>query len=272
MTQLLSGKTALITGAAGLLGFEHTKALLSSGCNVILTDYDVSNLEKRLNEIKPMIGERKILVIEADLSRKDSILQMSQVIRDNHFSVDILINNAAVNPTVLGATTEVDNSFETFALERWNYEISVNLTGSFLCCQIFGSEMAMRKSGVILNIASDLSIIAPDNRIYSLSETQIDHSKAKPVSYSVSKTAIVGLTRYLAEYWAKDGVRVNCLSPGGVRLDQPEDFVEKIERLIPMGRMAKIDEYQGAVLFLVSDASNYMTGQNIVVDGGRSII
>ena len=272
MTQLLSGKTALVTGAAGLLGFEHTKALLSSGCNVILTDYDISNLENRLIEIKPMIGEQKILVVEADLSRKDSILQMSQVIKDSDFTIDILINNAAVNPTISDSTTEGGNSFETFALERWNYEISVNLTGSFLCCQIFGSDMAMRKSGVILNIASDLSVIAPDNRIYSVSETQIDHSKAKPVSYSVSKTAIVGLTRYLAEYWAKDGVRVNCISPGGVRVDQPKDFVEKIERLIPMGRMANVDEYRGVVLFLVSDASSYMTGQNIVVDGGRSII
>jgi NAD(P)-dependent dehydrogenase (short-subunit alcohol dehydrogenase family) len=155
-------------------------------------------------------------------------------------------------------------------LKQWEADLSVGLTGAFLCSQIIGSEMAKRKRGVIVNVASDLAVIAPDQRLYRKSGLPDDQQPVKPVTYSVVKTGLVGLTRYLATYWAEAGIRVNAISPGGVYNNQPEEFVQRLASLIPLGRMAKIDEYQAVILFLCSDASSYMTGTNLVIDGGRS--
>ena len=164
---------------------------------------------------------------------------------------------------------------ENFDLARWHRELDVGLTGALLCAQVFGGWMAAQrggKGGVILNIASDLSVIAPDQRLYRRGGVAEAEQPVKPVTYSVIKTGLIGLTRYLAAYWAGAGVRVNALSPGGVYAGQPEDFVRRLEELVPLGRMANIDDYAAAVQFLCSDASRYMTGQNVVIDGGRTII
>ncbi len=158
-----------------------------------------------------------------------------------------------------------------FPLSIWEQDLAVGLTGAFLCSQVFGSEMACQKRGVILNIASDLSIIAPDQRIYRLKDLAEDQQPVKPVTYSVIKTGLIGLTRYLATYWASSGVRINALSPGGVYAGQNPEFVHNLTNLIPLGRMAEPDEYKAAIQFLCSDASKFMTGQNIIIDGGRSI-
>jgi NAD(P)-dependent dehydrogenase (short-subunit alcohol dehydrogenase family) len=167
--------------------------------------------------------------------------------------------------------SEVDFSrLENFPLAQWQADIAVGLTGAFLCSQIFGAEMARRGRGVVVNIASDLALIAPDQRLYRQPGLPEELQPVKPVTYSVVKTALIGLTRYLATYWAKDGVRANAISPGGVFNSQPEDFVVRLSNLIPLGRMAEVGEYQGAILFLCSDASSYMTGANLIVDGGRS--
>jgi NAD(P)-dependent dehydrogenase (short-subunit alcohol dehydrogenase family) len=155
-------------------------------------------------------------------------------------------------------------------LQQWVADIDVGLTGAFLCSKILGSEMANRGRGVIVNVASDLALIGPDQRIYRQVGLADHLQSAKPVSYSVVKSALIGLTRYLATYWADRGVRVNAISPGGVFDGQPEEFVAKLSELIPLGRMANLDEYQGAMLFLCSDASSYMTGSNLVIDGGRT--
>ena len=146
----------------------------------------------------------------------------------------------------------------------------MGLTGAFLCSQVIGSEMARRKKGVILNVASDLAVIAPDQRLYRQDGLREDQQPVKPVTYSVVKTALVGLTRYLATYWADSGVRVNAISPGGVYNGQSDEFVTRLSALIPLSRMARVDEYKGAIVFLCSDASSYMTGFNLVIDGGRS--
>jgi NAD(P)-dependent dehydrogenase (short-subunit alcohol dehydrogenase family) len=182
-----------------------------------------------------------------------------------------LINNAALDPKVDGNGMAEDSRLETFPVERWEVELAVGLTGAFLCSQVFGTEMAANGGGVILNIASDLSVLAPDQRIYHRAELNDSDQPVKPVTYSVIKAGLVGLTRYLATYWPDAGVRANALSPGGVQTDQPAEFVQRMCELIPLGRMAVPDEYRSAVQFLCSDASSFLTGQNIVVDGGRSV-
>jgi NAD(P)-dependent dehydrogenase (short-subunit alcohol dehydrogenase family) len=186
--------------------------------------------------------------------------------------VDILINNAAIDAKVKNKTSSEFGRLENFTLEQWNQELSVGLTGAFLCSKYFGNYFAKNNGGVILNIASDLSVISPDQRLYSKKDIiNIDQQPVKPVTYSVIKSALIGLTKYLSTYWLDGKVRVNALSPGGIFIDQPKDFVDKLENLIPLGRMAKKNEYKSAVQFLCSNASEYMTGQNMVMDGGRSV-
>jgi len=184
--------------------------------------------------------------------------------------IDILINNAANNPKMEAREGKNFTRLEDFPLDVWEGDLRVGLRGAFLCSRVFGAEMARRGSGVVLNIASDLALIAPDQRLYRQPGLPESEQPVKPVTYSVVKAGLVGLTRYLATYWHESGVRANSLSPGGVYNNQPEEFVQRLSHLIPMGRMAHVDEYKGAVLFLCSDASSYMTGFNLVVDGGRS--
>jgi NAD(P)-dependent dehydrogenase (short-subunit alcohol dehydrogenase family) len=208
-----------------------------------------------------------------DVSRSDTILSAARTLATEGYRVDILVNNAAIDPKVKGDRVEMEMSrLENFSLKQWELEIAVGLTGAFLCSQVFGTLMAKDgKGGVILNIASDLSVFAPDQRLYRKVGLPESMQPVKPVTYSVIKAGLVGLTRYLATYWAANGVRANALSPGGVFNEQGEDFVQRLSSLIPLGRMARRDEYRAAIQFLCSDASSYMNGQNIVMDGGRSV-
>ncbi len=268
----LSGKTALITGAAGLLGVEHAAALLESGATVVLTDIGEKALADACASLSRDADPNRILTRTMDVSRPDSILAVANELKASARRVDILVNNAAIDPKVKGSGGVQETSrLENFPLDQWNMQIAVGLTGAFLCSQIFGSAMAHdNKGGVILNIASDLSVFSPDQRLYRQEGLSDEMQPVKPVTYSVIKTGLIGLTRYLATYWADRGVRVNALSPGGVFNGQGEEFVQRLSALIPLGRMAKRDEYRAAVQFLCSDASSYMNGQNIVMDGGRS--
>lgn len=269
----LTGKTALITGAGGLLGVEHSAALLESGASVVLTDIQDETLDAALRHLSKRYESTRIMLRTMDVSKPTSIAETAESLWHNGVRIDILVNNAAIDPKVKGEQGVIETSrLETFQVDQWNLQIAVGLTGAFLCSQIFGSAMAKDgKGGIILNIASDLSIISPDQRLYLKDGLEEEIQPVKPVTYSVIKTGLVGLTRYLATYWADKGVRCNALSPGGVLNGQSEEFVMRLSNLIPLGRMANIDEYRSAVQFLCSDASSYMNGQNVVMDGGRSV-
>jgi NAD(P)-dependent dehydrogenase (short-subunit alcohol dehydrogenase family) len=269
----LSGKTALITGAAGLLGIEHAVALLESGAKVILTDIKNKALAKAKDDLHKITQADCIDTFVMDVSKPDVVNKVASDISGAGMRVDILINNAAIDPKVKGDQDFVEATrLENFPLEQWNLQVAVGLTGAFLCSQVFGTAMAKdNKGGVILNIASDLSIFSPDQRIYRKPNTQEELQPVKPVTYSVIKSGLIGLTRYLSTYWIDKGIRCNALSPGGVFNGQDDEFVQRLSSLIPMGRMAEQDEYRSAIQFLCSDASAYMNGQNIIMDGGRSV-
>jgi NAD(P)-dependent dehydrogenase (short-subunit alcohol dehydrogenase family) len=263
----LTGKRALVTGAAGLLGGEHATALCEIGAATILTDIDETRLAER---VQALSGNHSGLVSAAtmDVTSECSI----RAVLDACGPIDVLVNNAAVDPKVNRTGGLELSRLENIPLAEWDRQLAIGLTGAFLCSRVFGAEMAGRGGGAILNIASDLSVIAPDQRLYREEGLADDIQPVKPVTYSVIKSGLIGLTRYLAGYWAGAGVRVNALSPGGVFTDQPEAFVSRLAELIPLGRMALRDEYRAAVQFLCSPASRYMTGQNIVIDGGRTIL
>lgn len=268
----LSGKTALITGAAGLLGLEHAAALLECGAKVVLTDISEAALASARSALARDADAARIVTHVMDVSRLDSIKRVAGELLAARLRVDVLVNNAAIDPKVIGDQGVQETSrLENFPLEQWDLQIAVGLTGAFLCSQVFGTAMAQDgKGGVILNIASDLSVFSPDQRLYRKPGLADEMQPVKPVTYSVIKAGLVGLTKYLSTYWADRGVRANALSPGGVFNGQGEEFVQRLSALIPMGRMAQRDEYRSAVQFLCSDASSYLNGQNIVMDGGRS--
>ncbi len=267
----LTGRVAIITGGAGLLGVKHAEAIAEAGGSPVIADLDAARAARVASSLSERYGVGSLGVM-ADITSRASVERLLQVVLEHYGRVDILINNAANNPKVEKTAAEGAewSRFENFSMPAWENDLKVGLTGAFLCCQVIGAEMAARGAGVILNIASDLAVIAPDQRIYRQPGLPEDQQPVKPVTYSVVKSGLVGLTRYLATYWAGKNVRVNALSPGGVYNGQPDAFVEKLTNLIPMGRMAQVDEYKGAVLFLVSDASSYMTGSNLVIEGGRT--
>lgn len=270
----LTGKTALITGAAGMLGIEHAAALLDSGAMVVLTDMSAMALDATAQRLSEHHDRARILTAVMDVTDPAAINAVAEMLSGRGLRVDILLNNAAIDPKVKGDQGVVETSrLEHFLLDQWNLQVAVGLTGAFLCSQVFGSAMSSDgKGGVILNIASDLSVFAPDQRLYRKEGLPDELQPVKPVTYSVIKAGLIGLTRYLATYWAIQGVRCNALSPGGVYNGQGKEFVQRLTSLIPLGRMADKDEYRAAVQFLCSDASAYMNGQNIVMDGGRSVL
>lgn len=269
----LNGKTAIVTGACGLLGMQHSAALLEAGAAVVLTDISGEKLTLAKQDLLQKYDVQSVFTSELDVTDKNQVASVASDLEKIGRSPDILINNAAVDPKVDEVSGLGDSSrLEDFDLDQWEQQMKVGLTGAFLCSQAFGSIMAVSgRGGVILNIASDLSVISPDQRLYKMEGLPDNEQPVKPITYSVIKTGLIGLTRYLATYWVKQGVRCNALSPGGVQTNQNEKFVKQLKNLIPMNRMANVDEYRATVQYLCSDASAYMNGQNIVVDGGRSV-
>ncbi|MDB4085542.1 SDR family oxidoreductase [Amylibacter sp.] len=265
----LNDKVAIITGGAGLLGLQHARAIAEQGGIPLLWDIN----SEKAGMVAKEISQNYDCVCEAfevDITNIGSVEDNLANIIERYNKVDILINNAANDPKPSMGASLSWARLENFTTEMWEKDLNVSLLGAFNCSKSIGTQMANRGGGVILNIASDLGVIAPDQRIYSLEGVSKHEQPVKPVTYSVVKHAIIGLTKYLATYWAEDNIRVNSLSPGGIFADQPKEFVDKLTSLIPMSRMATPDEYQAAVIFLVSQASSYMTGTNMVVDGGRT--
>lgn len=265
----LTGKVALITGAGGLLGPKHAEAIIEAGGKVILTDHHLSRVVKKSEELNGKYGGEVSVPRHMDVANPLSV----QGVVDACDRIDILINNAAKDPKVKkedGLTPE--SRFETMTSEYWFEGINAALNGTFFCSQAVANKMLHNNvPGVILNISSDLGVIAPDQRLYRKDDTPEEQQNVKPITYSAAKWAIIGMTKYLAVYFAKRNIRVNCLSPTGVYNNHPDEFVEKLSNIIPMGRMAHIDEYKGAITFLCSDASSYMTGTNLVIDGGKTV-
>lgn len=266
----LTGKSVLITGAAGLLGPKHAEAVLEFGASVILTDIAENHLSNVEKELKGAFGNNRVTSCLMDVTSKKSVQEVFSKI-DN---VDVLINNAAKDPKVKKGDDSIgpETRFELMTEEYWKDGIDAIVNGTFLCSQAFCNKILDKKQkGVIVNISSDLSVIAPDQRIYRDPLKTDELQNVKPITYSAAKWAVVGMTKYLSTYFAQKGIRVNCLSPTGVYNNHPQGFVEKLSNIIPMNRMASIDEYKGAIVFLCSDASSYMTGHNLIIDGGKTV-
>lgn len=268
---MIKEQIIVITGGAGLLGKKHAEAVLDGGGIPVLLDISESALESAQRELKEQNTDGVVEIYKTDITKEDELRSISEKILNRYGHIDGLINNAANNPKVEGNAANMRNiHFENFPLEMWMDDIAVGLTGSMLCAKVFGTVMAEQGKGVILNISSDLGIIAPDQRIYRKEGLVEEQQTVKPVTYSVIKHGLLGLTKYLATYWAERGVRANALCPAGVFNGQNEEFLHKLENLIPMGRMANVDEYKATILYMISEASSYMTGATLIVDGGRT--
>lgn len=267
----ISGRVAIITGGGGFFGRKHAEAIAEMGGYPVIFDLDKDASIEVASDISGMHNVSS-LGLEVDVTQAGSVEKGLTETLKSFGQVDILINNAANDPKVAEGQTSSRqwSRLENFPPHIWEQDLAVGLTGAYLCSKIIGSHMASHGGGVILNIASDLGIIAPDQRIYRRADISDEDQQVKPISYSVVKSGLVGLTRYLATYWSDKGVRANVISPGGIYAGQDPEFVEKLSNLIPLGRMANPDEYKAAIVFLVSDASTYMTGANLVIDGGRT--
>ena len=262
----LKKKSIIITGGAGLLAGSFAEIILKYNGNPILIDINKNRLLKMKNKLY-LKYKKDIPCHTVDITNEEEIKKCYQSIKKNYKSIYCLINNAAINPSY--NSKQIDNSIENYEIERWHNEINVSLTGSFLCSKYFSKLMGKtKKGGVIINISSDLGLIAPNQKIYSIKNNE--KKNYKPVSYSVAKSGIIGLTRYLSTYWNEKNIRCNVICPGGIEDRQSDKFKLKLKNLIPLNRMAKKNEYQSTLIWMLSDQSSYLNGAIISIDGGRT--
>ena len=262
----LADRVAVVTGACGLLGRQHCEALAEAGARVVVADLD----EAAARRVADGLG-RDHLAVGLDVTDRSSLEAARQRILDRYGRLDVLVNNAAINDMFENPLLAAEQSmFEHYPLEMWDRSWKVNVSGVFLCSQVLGGVMAERGGGSIINIASTYGIVAPDQNIYKDADGK--QSFYKSPAYPVTKSAVIGFTKFLAAYWGKRNVRVNALSPGGVENSQEEWFKQNYAAKTPIGRMAMPSDYRGAIVYLASDASGYMTGANLVVDGGWTAI
>lgn len=257
----LAGQVAIVTGAAGILGSRYVHALVDRGASVVIVDVDRDRCQALANNLPEPAAA---MAVGADVSDPESVERMTRAVMDRFGRIDILLNNAATKGDDLEALFAATIDYD---LAVWRQIMSVNIDGQFIVARSVGRCMIKARRGSIINVSSIYGMVGPDQRIYEGSEylgTRIN----TPAVYSVSKAAVHGLTRHLATEWAVHGIRVNTLTPGGVESGQNEIFKASYSARTPMGRMAQADEMTGAVLFLATEASSYVTGQNIIVDGG----
>jgi 2-deoxy-D-gluconate 3-dehydrogenase len=260
----LAGRCAVITGGAGLLGSEFARTIVEAGGSVAIADIDNAAAHRLATDLAPEADHA--FAVELDVTSKKSVDEMVKIVLQKTGRIDILVNSAALDPKFdPDHASEAANAFEDFPLAAWDEALRVNLTGPFLCSQAVAEPMLEHGGGVIINICSTYGLVGPDQRIYKRADQPMRY---KPVYYTVTKAGILGLTRYLATYYAGKNIRVNALSPGGVFAGHDDEFVAQYSARTVLGRMARKDELNGALLFLASDASSYMTGANLVVDGG----
>ena len=257
----------IVTGGLGFLGSAHCKAIAAFGGTPIAIDLSLKNYSSLKAQIKEEYGV-DMVAYEADISSKDSLTKTAKSIQEKYI-IKGLVNNAARNPVVSSKGLKNISRLENFKLEEWEKDIQVGLTGAFLSTQIFGTIINNSEGGSIVNISSDLGLIAPKQSLYFQQGKPNDQQPVKPVSYSVIKSGLIGLTKYTSTYWPKN-VRCNCLCPGGVYNNQSEDFLEKVNAEIPIGRLANVHEYAGALIYLLSQSSSYLNGSIISIDGGRT--
>lgn len=253
----ISGKVVILTGASGLLGVEYANGLSNAGANVVLADVDYGKCKKIAKDLKEKYDVSP-LAIRVNVADKESVKNMVTLTLKKFSRIDVLVNNAVF----FGISKKRVQSFETYPLATWNKALEVNLTGMFLCCQEIGKIMLKQKQGIIINISSIYGMVGADQRIYGKSGIN------STVSYATTKSAVLNFTRYLASYWNRTGIRVNTLTLGGVQNNQNSQFIRNYSYKTMLGRMAEKDEYVSALIFLASDASSYMTGSNLVIDGG----
>jgi NAD(P)-dependent dehydrogenase (short-subunit alcohol dehydrogenase family) len=260
----ITGRTAVVTGGAGLLGKQFCTTLADAGASVLIADIDGEAADRLANSFTK--SGYSSIGCEMDVTSPVSVSRMVEKTIDAYGGVDILVNSAALDPKIdPNSRFSNSGSFEETSLDVWQQALDVNLTGAMLCCRAVLKAMVERKSGVIINIASIYGLVAPDQRLYSQAGKPPQY---KPAYYSVTKAGILGLTKYLASYYGDKNIRVNALTPGGVFNEQGDDFVRRYSTRTVLGRMADLDDMNGALLFLASDASRYMTGANLIVDGG----
>ena len=266
----LDGKIIIITGGNGLLGRKFSEAIAAFGGTPIILDLIESEINNFTNELNRSYNTNSTGYV-VDITDENEIKKNVEVIKKTFGRIDGLINNAANNPKIEESEDDSFSRLENFSLEDWNKDIDVGLKGSFLSSKYYGYEISKNpEGGSIVNIASDLGLIAPNQTLYFEEGLSDERQKVKPVTYSIVKTGIIGLTRYLATYWASKNVRCNAICPGGVENNQPTNFLDRVTEMIPMGRLANIDEYQSTLIWMLSDASSYLNGAIIPVDGGRT--
>ena len=266
----LDDKVIVVTGAAGLLGTKHAEAIAAYGGTPVLLDLSKEAVEKLANTLNEKYGVNALGIV-VDITDEAQVEESAERIVTNFGKIDGLINNAANNPKVEDDSEKNFSRLENFSLDIWNQDVAVGLTGAFLCAKHYGAKIASNPAGgSIVNISSDLGLMAPDQRLYRKEGLCEELQPVKPVTYSVVKTGLIGLTRYIATYWADKGVRCNAMCPGGVENNQPSEFLKDVSSRIPMGRLAQADEYQGTLLWMLSDASSYLNGAIVPVDGGRT--
>lgn len=266
----LAGKSVLITGGAGLLGPQHAIAMSLVGATVVLIDINQERLLEACDKVYKENPDAKIFTFVVDIKNLNEVTALASKLEAKNIFINVLINNAAVNPK-MNNLMDISGRVEDYDMQQWENEIAVGITGTFNCSRVFGTKMSENGGGVIINISSDLAIRAPDQRAYSPSESFEDIKSFKPIGYSVVKTSLIGMTKYLAEYWGRKNIRVNALLPGGVYTNQPKHLYENVKKRTLLNRWAKLNEYEDVLIFLASDSSDYMTGQSIVMDGGRSV-